>query len=105
MTGMLSSLSSLVQVVMSERQRAAVARIDAEDFTGVVRLARKEFAKQGKQLTDEYCHAAVLAVKQYYALTVFDPLNMHAVSDVLDPFWHAHILDTVRYKMLCDDIG
>lgn len=99
------SISSVVRVPMSMRQQAAMSRLDVEDFTGLVRLARKELSKQGVTLPDEYCERAIVALKQYYALTIFDPRNMHAVSDILDPFWHAHILDTVRYQMLCTGIG
>lgn len=100
-----NSILPTVRVPMSERQRHAMERLDAENFVGVVRLTRKELAKQGVEFSDDYCSRAITGLKQYYALTIFDPRNMHAVSDVLDPFWHAHILDTVRYQMLCEALG
>lgn len=28
---------------------------------------------------------------------------MHAVSDELDPFWHAHILFTKKYRLFCEE--
>lgn len=43
-------------------------------------------------------------MKQYYTTAIFDPYNLHAVSDNLDRFWHEHVIDTARYSLLCSDI-
>ncbi len=99
------SLVSTVRVLMSSRQKQAMLRLDAEDCRGIILLTQKEQKKQGNRLTDEYCERACIALKQYYALSIFDSRNMHAISELLDPFWHAHILDTMRYGMLCNAIG
>jgi hypothetical protein len=95
----------MVKVPMSPRQEKAIRRLDAEDCTGVIRLTKKEQMKLGNFLSDEYYEQACIGLKQYYALCVFDPINMHAISETLDPFWHSHILDTMRYAMLCDALG
>jgi hypothetical protein len=38
----------------------------------------------------------------YYIVALLDPLNEHAVSRLVDPFWHAHILHTEEYINFCD---
>ena len=43
-------------------------------------------------------------LKRYYVVALLDPLNEHAVSRYVDPFWHAHILHTKEYIMFCDTI-
>jgi hypothetical protein len=45
--------------------------------------------------------AMVFGLKQYYAIAMLDPANGHAVSDVLDPLWHAHMLFSVEYTDFC----
>lgn len=89
---------------LSPRQLAAVGRIDAEDFSGVKRKVKEELGKQGISVTDDYLDAGVLALKQYYLLPIVDPHNAHAVSDTIDPFWHAHILHTRQYARFCDEV-
>jgi hypothetical protein len=48
--------------------------------------------------------AGVLALKQYYAIATIDARNMHAISESIDPFWHAHILHSEEYTEFCDQI-
>ncbi len=55
-------------------------------------------------MTDEYIEEGILALKQYYAGGVLDSRNQHAVSDEIDPFWHAHILHTQQYASFCDRV-
>ncbi len=96
-------LTQMVQRQLGPRQLAALERIDAEDFSGVRRKVAEELGKQGRFVDSEYLDAGVLALKLYYALPVIDPLNMHAVSDELDPFWHMHILHTTQYALFCKE--
>ncbi|MBL7488396.1 hypothetical protein I6A60_07180 [Frankia sp. AgB1.9] len=81
-----------------------LAMIDAEDFTGVKRKVFTDLAKQGVVPSDEFLDEGVLALKQYYVVALLDPTNRHAVSDVIDPFWHAHILHTKPYIDFCDRV-
>lgn len=96
-------LMETIAVRMSSRQKVSVLRIDSEDFSGVVRKTKEELEKAGVKLTEDYIGRGILSLKQYYALPIFDPLNMHAVSDTIDPFWHAHILHTEQYMSFCDE--
>jgi hypothetical protein len=98
------TLLSTVVIPVSPFQRQRLERIDAEDFGPVVRKTREELAKQGITLTTADAEEGVLALKQYYAVALLDPLNRHAVSDVIDTFWHAHILHTKQYVAFCHDI-
>lgn len=97
------TLMSMVKTKMSKRQEKAIKRIDAEDCDMIIYLTHKDISRFGKY-DNEYFEAGCLALKQYYATTIFDPRNMHALSDALDPFWHAHLLDTVQYELLGKDI-
>lgn len=97
-------LAETIKVPLSRQQSAAVARIDVEDFSGTMRKVAEELEKMGERTTPEFLAAGVLALKQYYLLPIIDPRNAHAVSDTIDPFWHAHILHTRQYAAFCDDV-
>ena len=71
----------------------------------VVYKTRKDYLERGLQRGDEFYEEGITSLKQYYSTTVFDPYNIHAVTDDLDRFWHQHVIDTVRYAMLCADIN
>jgi hypothetical protein len=98
------SLESTIIPTLTPLHLQLVQRIDDEDFSGVKRKVREELAKQGQPTTDEFLDAGILALKQYYAVALLDPTNEHAVSDVIDPFWHAHILHTKEYIAFCDEV-
>lgn len=93
----MKTLASTIKLELDSFHRERVAQIDDEDFSGVERKVREELAKQGIIATPEFLEEGILALKQYYAVALFDPNNQHAVSDVIDPFWHAHILHTKQY--------
>lgn len=97
------ALSSGIDV--SPRQRAALERLDAEDFSMVIYLTRKHHRAIGQVHDAAYYEDGCAALKMYYATAIFDPSNLHAISGALDPFWHAHILDTVAYEKLARDVG
>ncbi|HEX4799366.1 MAG TPA: hypothetical protein VFV22_02405 [Candidatus Paceibacterota bacterium] len=48
--------------------------------------------------------AMIFSLKQYYAIAMLDPANGHAVSDVLDPLWHAHMLFSEEYHQFCVEV-
>lgn len=89
---------------LSPLQLERLARIDAEDFAPVRAKVKADMLKLGVEVIDDWLDRGILALKQYYAVAVLDPLNRHAVSDAIDPFWHAHILHTKQYMSFCDDV-
>jgi hypothetical protein len=91
------TLESTIAIDLTELQLEMVRLIDTENFEGVKRKVREEFAHWGETVSEEFLEAGVLALKQYYAVALLDPYNEHAVSDSIDPFWHAHILHTKEY--------
>jgi hypothetical protein len=95
------SLFDTLKVELSTRQFEKLSIIDGENFLHVARKACHELKKQGFSPTQKYLDGGVLALKQYYGICFLDP-NVHAVSDVVDPFWHSHILHTVQYNAFCD---
>lgn len=91
------SVLSGLRVTITHDQHQRLEAIDAEDFTPVARKVREHFEEMGRSVTDTYLDRGVYALKQYYALIVLDPRNIHGMSAAVDPFWHAHILHTEQY--------
>ena len=100
----MKTLIQTINIAVTENQQVRLQRIDTEDYSGVRRKVREELAKQGIAASEDYLDRGILALKQYYAVAMLDPNNMHAVSDVIDPFWHMHILHTKQYVSFCDDV-
>ena len=62
------------------------------------------FEKQGVYKPPQFYRTGIMGLKQYYAIALLDPRNAHAVSLVVDDFWHAHILHTRMYADFCDRV-
>ena len=99
------NLLEMCKVKLSKVQKMALQRIQEEGEEIITFLAKKIDKECGNKRDDEYYQKGCLALKQYYATAVLDPIHVHAISSELDNFWHAHILDTVSYNMLCEDLG
>jgi|GEM_PF-1384402 len=89
-----------VKAPVSERQKEVFELIDKEDFGNVKRKVKHEFQQYGIEADENYLNEGILSLKQYYAICFMDD-NPHAISDALDPFWHAHILHTIDYHQFC----
>ena len=74
--------------------------IDTFDYSPALQKVSRD--KGG--LTPAYLRQGELALKQYYAVALLDPLNEHAVSKLVDPFWHCHVLFTKEYVRFCGTI-
>ena len=100
-----AELSNLIKPEILEALNAiqveAIKFVLGANFDKFVKLATKELRKQGIELSDDYLGRAEIALKMYYILPIIDPVNFHAVSDTLDPFWHAHVLHTAEYTQFC----
>lgn len=91
------TMAETIKVSMSDRQKRIMHTIDnSPEWEKVKAKVKEEMANQGLEPTDEYLEEGILSLKQYYAVCFLDN-NPHAISDVLDPFWHAHILHTRDY--------
>lgn len=88
---------------LSEYHRNRIRIIDHHDYSGVLRKVREDLVKLGQMREQEWYDEGLLSLKQYYAIALLDGMNMHAVSNNVDPFWHAHILHTKQYVKFCDD--
>ncbi len=95
----MSSLASTVRRDLSPFQQEKIGIIDDTDFS---KVAKKVAHDHG--FDERYVERGILALKQYYAIAVLDPLNMHAVSTEVDPFWHTHILFTEDYAEFCQKL-
>jgi hypothetical protein len=74
-------------------------QIDTFDYEPVKRKVGRDHGLPSAKLT-----AGVENLKRYYAVALLDPLNLHAVSKAVDPFWHSHILFTSEYENFCQFI-
>ena len=57
-----------------------------------------------RNVCEDYMQGMLFALKQYYALPVLDPFNMHAVSFEVDDAWHAHMLCSKDYADFCSKV-
>ncbi len=96
-------LLDVVSMTLRPVQKSRLARIDAEDFSPIVRKVIEDFRALGFFHDEDYLERGIFALRQYYAVAILDPANAHAVSAPLDPFWHAHILHTERYIPFCQE--
>lgn len=98
------SVSSLlrpeVKAKLCATQRAALKRIDEEDF----RLPSATAKRVGGMKSDEEIQELVTGLKMYYAATVLDPHNAHAFSPKIDWLFHGHMLCTKPFAIFCQQV-
>jgi hypothetical protein len=98
------SLLNAVTLKLDDFHRERLRLIDEFDFGKAMRKTRHDLLERGVRVDEAYLLNGVWALKQYYAVALLDPTNMHAVSDVVDPFWHGHILNTRDYHKFCEAV-
>ncbi len=95
-----SRLMKALKLEVSAFHREKLMQIDDFDYGKVL----KKVGRDCGGLTDRYLSEGEYSLKQYYAVALLDPLNEHAVSKLVDPFWHAHVLFTQDYAEFCNSI-
>ncbi len=95
------SLIKSIKMEVSDFHYSKLELIDNFDYSKVTKKVKEEL---GENATKEFLYEGVENLKKYYAVALLDPLNCHAVSEMVDPFWHAHILFTHDYIKFCDDV-
>lgn len=95
-----SRFMKAIKIDVSSFHREKLTQIDEFDYSKVL----KKVGRDHGGLTDRYLSEGEFALKQYYAVALLDPLNEHAVSKLVDPFWHVHILFTKEYMNFCNSI-
>jgi hypothetical protein len=78
--------------------------IDKHDFTQTLAVCVRDRTLKQKNTDKHHMQGMLFALKQYYALPVLDPFNMHAVSDEVDDLWHAHMLCSKDYTGFCEKV-
>ena len=76
----------------------AMQYIDNWDFSKI----KKKVQKDLHGIASTYLDSGIDNLKRYYALAAIEPEGDHAVSQPVDPFWHAHILFSQDYVDFCD---
>lgn len=93
-----------IKVELHPQHLSRIQRIDNEDYTDVRVKAQKLLIENGINPSSNYLDAGIVGLKQYYALALLDPVNGHAVSAEIDPFWHAHMLFSEKYMSFSHDV-
>lgn len=93
------SLLSQIKLNLTDFHKKKIELIDNFDYSNVVWKVRQE-----SSLSKDYIMQGINNLKRYYVVALLDPLNEHAVSDLVDPFWHTHILFTKEYVNFCNEI-
>lgn len=78
----------------------SLAVLNSVDFSDVsIFLQEREgySEKDVQSMESEY--------KRFIALRVSRPKTIMAISDKVDPYWHAHIIFTRHYKHACERLG
>ncbi len=89
-----------IAVEVNDFQRTRIQAIDDFDYSKV----SMKVANDLDGVTSSYLAAGIENLKMYYVVALLDPLNAHAVSRSVDPFWHAHVLFTRDYGKFCRDV-
>lgn len=97
-------ISAALKVTVHPDHERRLSYIDSEDYSGVARKVAEYLDILKLQPSERYFERGVFALKQYYAVALFDPANGHAVSRSLDPFWHFHVLHTEQYVEFCNKV-
>jgi hypothetical protein len=92
----MSLIDTVRQESVTDFHREKIGALDAFDFNPV----RKKVAHD-LQATAPYVEQGIENLKRYYVVALLDPLNQHAVSSFVDPFWHTHALFTRDYRDFC----
>lgn len=89
-----------LKLEIGDFHREKLIQIDEFDYEKVLKKVGRDLGG----MTDRYLLEGEFSLKQYYAVALLDPLNEHAVSKLVDPFWHAHVLFTQDYMDFCNSI-
>ncbi len=90
------SISLKVELFHYERLRW----IEKEDLGEVAEKLKQE----NSDWSDQDLSEGLENLRRYYALSILDPLNFHAVPVPLDPFWHTHLLFSRDYIAFCNKV-
>jgi len=95
----MSFLESFAMPIKDNYHRVRLMQIDTFDYEAVKRKVARDEHLPGPALNE-----GIENLKRYYAVALLDPLNLHAVSKEVDPFWHSHVLFTSQYQGFCQKI-
>lgn len=95
----MASILDNLAVSLTPFQIEKIRLIEEFDFSATKKRVLKDF---DYAITNSYLDYGIYNLKMYYIVALLDPLNEHAVSRLVDPFWHAHILHTEEYIGFCD---
>lgn len=93
-----------LRIPISPQARTKLLALDREDFSAVIAVAEKKLRQFGQPVLLSKAEAEV-SLKQYYAMPIiFEDKKEMAVSSIVDPYWHTHLLDTKSYRGFCDRV-
>ena len=95
----MQNLENQIKIKLTEFHKIRIEQIDNFDYSNLVWKMKQE-----NGMSEDYINKGIENLKRYYVVALLDPLNEHAVSELVDPFWHTHILFTKEYNKFCKDI-
>jgi hypothetical protein len=88
------SILDSIRIDLTEFHIKKIQEIDNFDYSNTLKKVNHDL---GGGLTKEYLLSGLENLKRYYIVALLDPANQHAVSAMVDPFWHSHVLHTKEY--------
>lgn len=98
------SAAATLRIPISSQAIAQLRALDGEDFKKVIKVAEKKLLQVGlsPRLSSDEAEASL---RQYYAMPIIFPEKKEmAVSSMVDPYWHTHLLDTKGYRSFCERV-
>lgn len=101
---MKSLIATLASSVRKSDQMVRINEVEDISLHFLTSWVLVDSARCGKQLAPWYVNDGILALKQYYVISMLDPDNNHPIPSKLDDFWCAHISHTEVYQAFCNKI-
>ena len=90
----------LPSMTSSEAYEQVLANSEEASFT----LIKKQVAKDLPSASPQQLQSGVEQLVRFYTLCMTAPGRRYAVSDKVDPYWHAHVLHSRRYSSFCSRV-
>src|SRR5947207_3142375 len=90
--------------MLSDEHKAALKAIDSLDFKMLKMKLCLPVERGGKGWPKQKAHIGEMWYKRFLKLKLYAGNIILVPTDIIDQFWHAHILDTFRYRKDCDNI-
>lgn len=78
--------------------------IDSLDLTQIKWKLTQSFEDGGRKFSEKECELAEIDYKRFLKLELKYSKKNLTPTDMVDHMWHMHILDTIQYRNMCNEI-